>query len=245
MSTIPLSLCIATMNRWEFLQKNIPQYLENPFIDEIVICDETGEDAKHIQETWPDNPKIRVYINEKRLHAFYNKQKVCSLAKNDWICLMDSDNFAPLTYFKAWAAYLRQMSGGEPNKKVIYAPSGWIPNGPVNVSYNHFVNETINIQTANHLYHQPKGDCLFNNGNYIFHKGLLDASQADPSLQPYIDSCLALDVCMQNYLFLAKGGASIIVVPGMLYEHALHGGSYYIQTERQLNKGIPQLFNKY
>jgi hypothetical protein len=59
MSSIPkLSLCIPTKNRWNFLKVNIPKYLENPYINEIVICDENGEDAKMIQETFKDNEKI-------------------------------------------------------------------------------------------------------------------------------------------------------------------------------------------
>jgi hypothetical protein len=40
--TPPLTLCIPTMNRWSFLEKNIAEYLKNPYIDDIVICDENA-----------------------------------------------------------------------------------------------------------------------------------------------------------------------------------------------------------
>jgi FkbM family methyltransferase len=57
-----MSLCIPTMDRWSFLQKYIPLYLENPFIDEIVICDENGNDAKLIGEHI-NNPRVKVHVN--------------------------------------------------------------------------------------------------------------------------------------------------------------------------------------
>lgn len=77
-----ISLCIPTKNRWKFLQNYIPKYLTNPYIDEIVICDENGEDKKLIETTFPKNSKIRVYQNSAILGPFRNKQKVASLAKN-------------------------------------------------------------------------------------------------------------------------------------------------------------------
>jgi hypothetical protein len=79
---LPISLCIPTMNRWGFLKNNIPKYLENPYINEIVICDETGEDAALIL-THFINPKIKVFTNEQRLGGYLNKNKVVSLATND------------------------------------------------------------------------------------------------------------------------------------------------------------------
>ena len=30
------------MDRWNFLKVSLPKYLENPYIDEIVISDENG-----------------------------------------------------------------------------------------------------------------------------------------------------------------------------------------------------------
>ena len=43
------SLCIPTINRYDdFLSKYLPLYLDNEHIDEIIISDENGEDAKKI-----------------------------------------------------------------------------------------------------------------------------------------------------------------------------------------------------
>jgi hypothetical protein len=60
-----------------------------------VITDENGNDARKIQENFSDS-KIRLYTNENQLGAFQNKYRAVSLASKDMVCLMDSDNFAPL-----------------------------------------------------------------------------------------------------------------------------------------------------
>ena len=49
--SVNISLCIPTMNRYDsFLKNNLTKYLQMDLIDEIVICDENGEDVKKIQE---------------------------------------------------------------------------------------------------------------------------------------------------------------------------------------------------
>ena len=43
--------------------------------------------------------------NNERLGPFLNKIKACSYAKNEWIVLMDSDNFAFKDYFQIAKKY--------------------------------------------------------------------------------------------------------------------------------------------
>ena len=73
--TVPqLSLCIATMDRWDFLKVNLPQYLTNPYISEIIISDENGHDAEKIRATFND-PKIHISVNDTAalmLFKFYS-----------------------------------------------------------------------------------------------------------------------------------------------------------------------------
>ena len=78
------------MNRYDsFLKNNLTKYLQMDLVDEIVICDENGEDVKKIQRDFPNNDKLRLFVNERKLGAFFNKLRACKQAKNEWIALID------------------------------------------------------------------------------------------------------------------------------------------------------------
>ena len=97
---IMFSLCIPTLDRFDdFLSRYLVQYLENEYINEIIITDENGDDIEKINKTFPNNNKLILIKNDSRLGPFLNKIKACSFAKNEWIVLMDSDNFAHKDYF--------------------------------------------------------------------------------------------------------------------------------------------------
>lgn len=94
------SLCIPTMNRFDnYLKNNLEKYLQNSLIDEIVISDENGNDIKKIKDYFGENRKFKFNINKSRQGPFMNKMICCKLAKNSWIALIDSDNFADNDYF--------------------------------------------------------------------------------------------------------------------------------------------------
>lgn len=227
-----ISLCIPTKNRWNFLKVNIPNYLENPFIDEIVICDENGDDAKLINETYKDNEKIKVYSNDKILGAFLNKRKVVSLAKNDFVCLMDSDNFAPLSYFEAWNTYI-QTNGLKEN--IVYCPSRTIPQ-PNHQGFDYrSIIGSYNFEDCKKNFNNVTFNTMLNTGNYIFSKKLYMESKPDESHQGLVSSCKALDVLFQNYLLFTKGNGVITIVPDMEYNHIVHDGSYYMETHKEID----------
>ena len=78
------SLCIPTMDRYDsFLKRYLPEYLKNDLIDEIIISDENGNDAKKIQRDFPNNNKIIINVNSRKLGPFLNKLTCCNLAKKE------------------------------------------------------------------------------------------------------------------------------------------------------------------
>ena len=65
------SLCIPTMDRYDsFLIANLPKYLSNKRINEIVISDENGNDVKKIQKDFPNSNKLKLFVNTERLGHF-------------------------------------------------------------------------------------------------------------------------------------------------------------------------------
>ena len=222
-----LSLCIPTMRRWDFLHRYLPDYLTNPYIGEIVICDETGEDASRIREAFSD-PRVKVHINETRLGAYLNKYKVVSLAENEWVCLMDSDNFAPISYFDAWSRFL---NGRAPEENECFLPSRALPN----FNYTQFTGIPTTAENFKDMWKKPGSDAAFNTGNYILSKSAYMKAVTTPDLLKYESECHALDVQFRNY-FLLMNGAIFHFVPGMEYSHVIHDGSYYLATCSIINR---------
>ena len=229
-----ISLCIPTMKRWSFLKDTLPKYLENPIIDEIVITDETGEDAEQIA-THLKSPKLKVHVNGTCLGAFLNKRKAVALAINDFVCLMDSDNYAPPSYFEAFRQYVK----GAPDPSTVYCPGRWNPL-PGNSGMDFTAFQNVPITDANRKDLFPLGlESFFNDGNYIVSKDLYNKAEATGSFKQYESNCLAADVIFQNHL-LFQQGATLVIVPGMSYDHAVHEGSYWKTTSDKFDYSVFQ-----
>lgn len=241
-----LSLCIPTYKRIDFLLKHIKEYLKNPYIDEIVISDETGEDIEKLKIEFPNESKLKMYSNyNNKLGPFSNKNKVVSYALNEWICLMDSDNFAPTSYyFEPWIRYIQQH-GLE--YKTVYMPVQTFiqPNHPGfdYISFKDIVFSKENI----HLLEQDISvySCLLNTGNYIFHRqNYLESNQYHYELQ---NQCDIQDVFFKNALLLLNG-SKLKIVPEMRYHHIVHDGSFFTLNREnnydQVFENVYQIYRK-
>lgn len=224
------SLCIPTMDRYDtFLSKNLPRYLSNPLIGEIIITDENGRDADKIVQNH-NSPKLKVYKNECRHGPFVNKLKAMSLAQHEWIAIIDSDNFADDDYFVRAQDYLSSI---EPTEWTILAPSFARPN----FDFRHLEGKILNKVSAVQLWNDFKTEqrnnfhVLMNTGNYIIRRNLiqninLDREHDNIMMSP---SC---DVIFFNTLLFEQFDLEIHVVPGMYYNHVVHPGSIYTLTHQ-------------
>jgi glycosyltransferase involved in cell wall biosynthesis len=222
-----ISLCIPTYKRFDtFLCTNLTRYLENPYIDEIVVCDENGEDSQKISVHFPNEPKIKVYTNETILGAFSNKNRVVTLASNDWVCLMDSDNYAPPSYFEAWISYIE--SNGISSKKV-YLPMYTIPQ-PNHGGFNYTEFQHLQLDsTTIGQYNIDPLSCMLNTGNYIFHKQ--NYTESNQHLIEYHRTGVK---CVQDVIFKALllflNHSVFVLVPNMAYDHIVHDGSIFLNN---------------
>jgi hypothetical protein len=244
------SLCIPTMNRYDdFLSKNLPKYLENECIDEIIITDENGEDIKKIIEYFPENKKLILIQNENRLGPLLNKLKACSYTKNEWIALIDSDNYADKNYFIVAKEFIEKNIT---EKNVILAPSKANPK----FNYSHlsgFIYKKGNF-TNNHEkekkilelsngYYIPGKVCM-NTGNYIINKYLID--NLDLSLeQDNITYSSACDVIYLNTLLFEQLDLQMHIVLNLEYEHIVHGKSIYLETAHMFEKFNDSIYKRY
>ena len=208
---------------------NLPKYLANPYIHEIIISDENGNDVKKIQETFHDS-RIKCFVNSTRLGGFGNKRVAVSHATHEWVCLMDSDNFAPVSYFEAWAHHFDPL-----DPSLVYCPSSTFrtSNHP-GFNWKFLIGNRVNQHNFKEFWRSHGHNNNINVGNYIFHRDLFMKAEDVYNLK---DECKCLDVQYQNYL-LIQNGATLLTVDGMEYFHIVHDGSYYITECKSTNIGL-------
>ena len=223
-----ISLVITTYNRFDtFLKNTLLYYLKNPYFNEIVIYDDSSDDYIKISDSFKNeinSGKIKLYTQVKNMGALKNKICACLKASNEWICLMDSDNLCNVDYCNALSAF---WNAGNYDTKYIYQPERALPAQ----DFSKYIGMSIDKSNWNSI----NDECLLNNGNYVFHKSILQ--YVVPILNETIETH-AIDVKYMNYYWI-KNGVSLVVVPNMIYHHTIHQGSFYVNTHTDSD-----IFNK-
>lgn len=232
---VNFSLCIPTIDRFdEFLDDYLQVYIDykkSGIIDEIIICDENGNDYDKIMEKYNNNipdSMIRVYKNETILGAFKNKMKVVSLATpGNFVALIDSDNFVDETYFNTAREFIKSHNIS-PMDNVVLSPYHTVSD--FEFDFSQFVNQRIDRYKAREHSCNQRFHMLLNNGNYIITKCVYEklvyceelVKQAGPH-----------DVIYKHLIsFQQIPDYCIYVVDKMKYVHLVHINSLYLQTHQ-------------
>lgn len=231
MTNLPsISLCITTMNRYkDFLSKFLYKYLDYDLFNEIIIVDENGLDKYLLDQNYKDHPKLKTYTNDKRLGAFKNKLKAISLATNDWVFLLDSDNFIAPDFVKTLTTFIESREALLDEKVIYtteYALHNWRPNPGMN--FSHLKGLELDKGTVKHLCLSDfsKMEFYLNMGNYLLHKSVLDYDYAFWDKQ--IEECKCYDAIFFIYMMLYRKGMRLNVVPGLRINYAIHEDSYFL-----------------
>jgi glycosyltransferase involved in cell wall biosynthesis len=225
------TVAIPTMRRWSsFLEKSIPQYLEYDLVSHVVICDETGEDAKAILESpYANHPKLKVHVNPKRLGAYLNKRSCIEKAPSDWVAVLDSDNIFSEEFFETAYSALQKESF---NPKLVLASADnvrlFVKTGKEEKRTAHFSGLRITRANWNSVLQMPDWNFLLNDGNYIVHKSQLT------SLNPKytLEQVYASDAILAAKQFV-QAGCTYYLVSGLWYIHTVHDDSEWLKTDRQ------------
>ena len=227
------TVCIPTLNRFDnFLCVNLPKYIENPLVNEIIITDETGDDIEKITKSNIDKRKLKLYKNQKVLGPFLNKLTACRLSSNEWIALIDSDNFADERYFTIVLNYIKKLTNP---KYDIISPCFAKPR----FNYTHLSDKIIsknNLLSIFNYDNENRGnksglDVLMNTGNYVINKTIVNELNISKEVEniKYSSAC---DVIYFNTLLFEQLPLNIHVVKNLEYEHCVHADSIYIKTHR-------------
>ena len=229
------TLCIPTMDRFDnFLSKYLPKYIDNELIQEIIISDENGNDVNKIATTFKGNLKLKLFTNAHVLGPFFNKLNACSKSSNEWIVLMDSDNFADIDYFVTAKQYIEKNITNE--KNIILAPSRANPHFDFTHLENLIYKKGTFIQNNINSKNQ---DVLINTGNYVINKYLIDNINLTNELIN-ISKSSACDVIYFNTLLFEQLNLHFHVVPKLTYSHVVHNDSIYLKTNHKF-----RIFNSY
>ena len=223
------------MRRFHFLKDSIPHYLENPYITELIITDETGEDCDAIMLTFA-HPKLRVYQNERRLGAIANKQRAASYATCDYVCILDSDNFADGSYFEAFKRYIET---NPITNTMVFLPCFAAPN----FDYRRFIGKQLDRRTI-HLYYPDINTCL-NTMNMILSRSFLETYKLMEDTPWCVDADGSHDALYFSLFSVFVRKATLVVVPDMIYQHRVHDGSWYMESIERSRGVYDRLMNRF
>jgi glycosyltransferase involved in cell wall biosynthesis len=200
-------------------------------IDEIVIQDDCSEDYDLLKPHESEN--IRLFKNEKNLSPLLSRVNLVNNCKNDWVLLMDSDNFLEKNCFDK----IKEL---ELNDEVTYCPDFARPN----FGFKVFSNVLMDMEFVKPKIPNLDMQIFLNTGNFLINRNnyLKVAEKIDESFAHW-----AVDVIYFNYLWLSSG-YKLFCIKDYEYDHTLRGDSYWARIgEKSKHKlaEVNELYNKF
>ena len=218
-----ISACFTNFNRTDLLFNAIEPFLADERVSEIVISDDCSRDDVYQTVLWKYNhvSKVKIYRNETNLDCYRNKKQAVSLATNEWVLILDSDN----TFSKGFIDAI--FSQQEWNITWAYAPEWARPH------FNFLPLSGVAISRNNVASILPNGNCetMLNAMNYFVNREEF-LRVWDGSVDP-----ITSDSIFHNYNWL-KAGNTIYVTPGLQYDHQVHSGSHYQNNVSRTPRGF-------
>jgi glycosyltransferase involved in cell wall biosynthesis len=214
-----ITVAIPYYNSEKYLEQALELPLSSDFVSEIIIHDDCSENE--IEST---HPKIKIYRNQTNLGAFKNKYLAVSKASNDWVYLLDSDNY----FFENSLEVVKNI---KPQRGRYYSPSQLhlVDDG---------LDQSLNGKIVKYDFGQVDGsrardilksgsgefEWLINTGNFFINRDDYVSSMQsiiDDQTYPYFEA----DAIVFTYNWLKKGNI-IEVVDDLWYNHRLRSNSY-------------------
>ena len=222
-----LTVAIPTMDRWSFLKKQLPIYLDHPKVSYVVICDENGNDCNAICEAGLDNhPKLRLYQNDSVLGVYGNKRQCFLRSTTNWVAVLDSDNTFEPNFFDAFFDCISKSTNSI--EKIIYCAGQnnrlLMESGLIENRIAHFSGITINRNNWNKILDTTGWNFLLNDGNCIWPRSIIK----------YFPDLPEKEIVGTDSIFFMRqaiqAGYSLLVEPTMKYVHMVHSGSHWLQN---------------
>ena len=105
------SICIIAENCYDnHLQNNLPFFLDEPLIDDIIVFDKEGSDILKVRNnsTFNNTHKLNLILGCKNTDEISIKVKCGNMAKNQWIVFYDSILLPDASFFNNAKNYISQ-----------------------------------------------------------------------------------------------------------------------------------------
>ena len=214
-----ITVAIPYYNNEKYLEKTISLPLQSDFVSEIIIHDDCSNN-----EIIADHPKVKVYRNERNLGAFKNKYLAVSKSTNEWVYLLDSDNY----FFENSLDIVKSI---KPQRGTYYSPSQLhlVDDGLDSSLDGRIIKYdfgTVDRSKASRILNAGNGEFewFINTGNFFVNReDYLDAMRNifEDSSYPYFEA----DAIVFSYNWL-KIGNKIDVVKDLWYNHTTRSNSY-------------------
>lgn len=226
-----ISLAFTTFNSSKYIIQQLEKNyfsMSNGLVDEIIIQDDYSEDYEILKRF--SNEKIKLFRNEKNLSPLLSRVNLVENCKNDWILLMDSDNFLDQNSFD-------KIKNIELDETIIYCPDFARPNFQFKVLSDILLDMKYVKSKISDIYMQ----IFLNTGNFLVNrKKYLEVSKKiDNSFSHW-----AVDVIYFNYLWLSSG-YKLFCVKDYEYDHTLRGDSYWMQIGEKSKSKLEEVNNLY
>jgi len=224
-----ITVAITNFNREQLLYESIEQVIDDPRISEIVISDDASEYGLYtrVVNHYKAYPKVKIYRNEKNLDCYLNKHKAVSLATNEWVLLIDSDNVFSKEFINKLFSEKEYWS-----KDQIFQPSFAKPH----FDFTAFDMDVIDRRNVSDFMMRHQFQTMLNAANHFFNRERW-LEVFDSSVDP-----VTSDSIYQMYRWLDDGNC-IYITPDLHYEHRVsnHGkeeGSHYVKRNKKTPKGF-------
>lgn len=229
------SVAIAHFNRGSLIHLPLFNLLNHPAVEDVVIVDDGSDKAqfdallRSVDHTGAGD-RIRVHRRERNLGALATKAEAVSLAKRDWVLVLDSDN-------TAFRGYLDALSQAELSPDTFYCASRAFPF----FDFAEFQGRRIDFNRCCQWVSSGvlRRSSLINDGNYLVprkHYGDAVESLGSPGKD-------GADVMLVNYRWLTSGG-SLQVTTRSVYLHRLGNESLYRATQSESRGRILEMFRR-
>ena len=229
-----ISLAFTTYNSYTYILKQLERdffTMSGGLIDEIVIQDDFTEDYNLLKPYECEN--IKIYQNEKNLSPLLSRVNLVRNCKNDWVLLMDSDNFLEKNCFDK----IKEL---DLDSEVTYCPDFARPN----FGFKVFSNVLMDMEFVKPKIPNLDMQIFLNTGNFLINReNYLNVSKKIDESFAY----WAVDVIYFNYLWLSSG-YKLFCIKDYEYDHTLRGDSYWARIgEKSKDKlaEVNELYNKF